>query len=109
MRYFKSVLFIALALFFAAQTNANSIFPTVEKITEKSTIIDVIVEGRSIQVKNKSAQSVMIILRDNLSTIIYEGIISPNSTIELSNLPLDTYSFNTISQTSEMIHTIKIE
>lgn len=111
MRYLKSLLFIGLLSICAFQANANvSTFTTIEEVVPPG-VIDVVIEGRIVIIRNTSAAHVVTFVSNSEGQIVHETIIGSYTTIKLSDLSSGVYKITAIVPTTgrEVSNTIIIK
>ncbi len=91
MRYLKSILVIGLLSVGAFQSNANVFMTTAVEAVSPKTIIEIIHEGRNIQITNIYTSIVMVTVVKVGSGTIYDNTLSVYESVTLSNLARGTY------------------
>lgn len=111
MRYLKSVLFIVLVSVFAVQANANVLLPTSLKkeVKAPNNIIEVIFEGRNVQVRNNSNEDITVTLTCSVNGEIYNSTLSADNSVTLSDLAPGQYELKGSSVSGSQIVSITIE
>ena len=110
MRYLKSVFLIVLVSIFAVQANANILLPT--SLMEESVmvhIIDIIQEGRSLEVSNNVNENIGVTLTCFVNGNVYSNTLSANSILTLSDLAPGSYELTATSTSGDEIVSIIIE
>ncbi|MFK7947524.1 MAG: hypothetical protein AB8G11_08045 [Saprospiraceae bacterium] len=115
MRYLKSVLFIALVSVFAVQANASVLLPTsislnevvpehiIELVSEGRSIIELVSEGRNLQITNIVDENVFVSLKNSVNDIVYQDILTANTTVTLSALSSGSYELKATTNLGDMM------